>query len=684
MSTPNQGSTTGATPAGNGSAASEPTDAGWYGLNAPGGGNPFAGVPARDFITDGVAFLLLCLSFSQGWRFGEATTDRIDVVVVTVISILSLAAFYLVRAGVFPAMSDRRSIVLRALLNLPYVLVVAVYLVLDATATLTAPSDVRGGLGPAIGIGLAGVALAVAPRAVELADAATAALLGRAVRIALISLGALAAVLQLVGLVFLVRRLGDLWDFPSSWWSVLNWLLGLVLLGAVAIVPVVATVRRSQPWRWVLVAVGATAVLYLVAHDAIVGRASGLVHTSLSTMLGNGAVVLLPAAGALAVGAATAGILTPVRPRVAQWFRTASAAWVSIAVVAGAGALSVLLSLVANAVAPVDQGGSGVDMGLIVQFVLLAFVAVGALVAQAQVRIAPVAGRPFALVVTVVVAVLGLVSAGISRWGLPNGYLERMSVSLPELLISIGLPLLVLVVLLVPREIRQLDVLARRAASGPRPQPAAAPAAPAPAVPVAAVPVASAPASFVGTTATDPGALTDESLAVDEDAVGGAAPASDEHPSLDESAASTAPDETGTPDETATPDESSTPDEAATPDESSTPDDSSTRDESGTPDDAATSDEHATSVETVEAVEHPVASNAPVTEPTPATPSHGWTAEQAADPRTELADLATIAAQAPELRVHLAENPSTYPDLVEWLRQLDDPEIAAALARRHD
>ena len=63
---------------------------------------------------------------------------------------------------------------------------------------------------------------------------------------------------------------------------------------------------------------------------------------------------------------------------------------------------------------------------------------------------------------------------------------------------------------------------------------------------------------------------------------------------------------------------------------------------------------------------------------------HPFTVEQALDPSTDLEVLAAIAAQAPELRVHLAANPSTYPDLLDWLGRLGDPEIDAALARRRD
>lgn len=55
---------------------------------------------------------------------------------------------------------------------------------------------------------------------------------------------------------------------------------------------------------------------------------------------------------------------------------------------------------------------------------------------------------------------------------------------------------------------------------------------------------------------------------------------------------------------------------------------------------------------------------------------------KANDPNTPLATLQSIARDYPSLRPALALNPSTYPDLLTWLRNLDEPEINAALAQR--
>lgn len=54
----------------------------------------------------------------------------------------------------------------------------------------------------------------------------------------------------------------------------------------------------------------------------------------------------------------------------------------------------------------------------------------------------------------------------------------------------------------------------------------------------------------------------------------------------------------------------------------------------------------------------------------------------AADPATDLAQLAALAHEHPELRPLVAANPSTYPGLLEWLAQFDDAEIQAALNAR--
>jgi hypothetical protein len=56
----------------------------------------------------------------------------------------------------------------------------------------------------------------------------------------------------------------------------------------------------------------------------------------------------------------------------------------------------------------------------------------------------------------------------------------------------------------------------------------------------------------------------------------------------------------------------------------------------------------------------------------------------ASDPNTPLAELADLAYDQPGLRPLIAENPSTYPDLLAWLEELHDPAVTAAIQRRGD
>ncbi|KAA8819911.1 hypothetical protein CSQ85_04310 [Bifidobacterium rousetti] len=65
----------------------------------------------------------------------------------------------------------------------------------------------------------------------------------------------------------------------------------------------------------------------------------------------------------------------------------------------------------------------------------------------------------------------------------------------------------------------------------------------------------------------------------------------------------------------------------------------------------------------------------------PARNPYGFTAAQAAT-TTDQMQMAEIARSAPELYADLACNPNLYPALVDWLAQLHDPAVDAALARR--
>lgn len=64
------------------------------------------------------------------------------------------------------------------------------------------------------------------------------------------------------------------------------------------------------------------------------------------------------------------------------------------------------------------------------------------------------------------------------------------------------------------------------------------------------------------------------------------------------------------------------------------------------------------------------------------TRTHDEAVRLASDPATPLTVLHELAMNHPEVHPLLAENPSTYPDLLTWLSGRGNPEINAALARR--
>ena len=64
-----------------------------------------------------------------------------------------------------------------------------------------------------------------------------------------------------------------------------------------------------------------------------------------------------------------------------------------------------------------------------------------------------------------------------------------------------------------------------------------------------------------------------------------------------------------------------------------------------------------------------------------AAPANGYTAELAMQTTDQML-MAHIAGEAPELRPALARNPNIYPELLQWLGQLNDSAINAAIRSR--
>ncbi len=156
----------GTTPAAPYATAPAAPDGGPTGLPAPGAGAPrvLPAVAGQDIVRDSLAALILLVSLTLPWggTSRSAGASHIDVLLVTLVSLISLALPYFARAGVFPeGWTVARTRLVRLLAAVPYTIVVIIYLTLTATRT-------SGSVGAGLVVGLAGAMLAAQPRVGEL------------------------------------------------------------------------------------------------------------------------------------------------------------------------------------------------------------------------------------------------------------------------------------------------------------------------------------------------------------------------------------------------------------------------------------------------------------------------------------------------------------------------------------
>lgn len=164
--------------------------------------NAFASVPVSDYVRDGLAVFLLLISMFMVWTHangqvsgsGSVAATRIDVILITLVSMISVAIPYLWRSGVFgPAWDYRRTQQARLAANAPYFVLAVVYLILELVN--------RNGLGPAMAFGLAGAVLAAQPRRAELGSGAADAAADKRWALALLGLAGVVGVLTLIQVI---------------------------------------------------------------------------------------------------------------------------------------------------------------------------------------------------------------------------------------------------------------------------------------------------------------------------------------------------------------------------------------------------------------------------------------------------------------------------------------------------
>jgi hypothetical protein len=660
---------------------------------------PFANIAAADYVRDAIAAIALLVSLALPWNLADRSADRVEVVLAVALSLASISLPYLARFAVLPATwtvhSTRRA---RLLAGLPLAVIGLLHLIFD----------LRGGAGVGTGLGLAlaGAALAATPRDSEIGPIEQDGAVVRGWRLGLAGVGVLIAVGAVISTVLAEladgATLGDRLLAPV-------W-LGLVL--GLAWLLVGGTVRHDRPSRLVLVAAGIVLALLFIftSGDALTGLESMRPGVTDPSRFG---LVLLPLAAAIAGApavrrdpAAEEDVSTERAAGV--WVRVAIRAFDVMVLLAVCSALAALVQLI-------DPGfGAGAGVTLVVRLVLGVVVAGIAWFARRSLKRDPGTGHVPAVGAACVAGVLGLVVV-IATSG------ASLGVNLGDLLMALGLPIVAASALMVPKAVREhfqtvgiggdVDVDRSQAYVWAPPRPKGDKAAPVtlPEEPVRPAPELRRPAeprrvtstgavrTVAGATAAQRGVVPVRAGAPESGEVSlGAMRTVEDVPAAGAPAgsASAGSASAGSVSETATmPPVRS----GATPVASAQPAAHVQRVASGQqtarirpatngqPVVQASSAGHDAVDQGQEQVTHGVvAGQDAASGNTAVLPPVGgrWSAAQALDPATPLADLAKIVQEAPHLRPQVAANPSTYPALLDWLGALGDPQVDAALRSR--
>ncbi len=423
--------------------------------------NPFAGVPLSDFLRDSIALILLLVSLALPWNldsFGGGTrgaTDHIVVVLVTVLSLLSLALTYLARAQVFgPGVSVGLAALIRGAANVPYALVVAVFLVIDASKG----SDgwfLGGGIGAAAAFGLAGAILAGMPRRSE-----TESLDGwqvSAMRQGAVGLAALWTVLSFLNLILVAV------DYRKSDGASLAIVVVAILLIFVALAAATLGLFANSAAARGAILAGALALLGTAVID-------WWTDWDMSTLgiesLHIPALNLLPllSLGAMVSSPLVQSGMKPVTPADRD-SRAATFLMFAMAGTAGAAIIMTILRLVGDS--PIS---SGVAIGYIVTLILIA---TAVLVATTFLRQNFAGSRLMAIAVVGGTIVIGIVSLVLVN--------KISDIARLDIVLHIGLPLAVIILLGLALRGAPAQRKAEAAASPPAPPvPLAPPVPPAP------------------------------------------------------------------------------------------------------------------------------------------------------------------------------------------------------------
>ncbi|WP_341579354.1 hypothetical protein [Microbacterium schleiferi] len=469
------------------------------------GPSPLSSIPVSDWVRDAVAVALLLvslalpwsLSFSSGGLLGDSFTStaatRVDVLLITILSVLSVAVTVLARAGALgTGLTPGRTAALRAALNAPYAILVVVYMVLDAVSAgeVAQYLGVGSGLGAAVTVGLAGALFAATPRLHEIRDPLSGGRLARAGVVGVFAVLAVMALTMLIGFILLLLAMP--WQAISGWDAAAA-IVALLLQDAALALPAVLVLRRSPTAPRIAGSVGIAVVAGIII-SALTGFELG---GTLSSLHGGGYILVwFGAYAALLTSPALLASMTALPP-LNTWFLTARQALVTLTTVSTILAAFAVIALVTD-----PSSAIGFSVGILLSQVLAAGVA---LVARIHLVGAPQTSRTIVLCLMAAVAVGEIVALVLSA---VSPRYSGLSLEPVLYLALLGLPAVVAYALVAPREVREyFGTFAPPAAPMAYQYDAdqyrvAAPAAPAPPATNAAAPASSA--DYYAARAADP------------------------------------------------------------------------------------------------------------------------------------------------------------------------------------
>ncbi|WAP51411.1 hypothetical protein OL239_16545 [Arthrobacter sp. ATA002] len=295
-------------------------------------------------------------AFSYGSYDESRAGTRVDVILITLVSLLSLSISYIWRAGVFgPSVGYRKIQDLKLLANIPYFLLVLVYIALHLITSRTFEPSTFGTLGPALAFGLAGAVLAAQPRRGEIAPGTGDESRNRRWIFVSLGIAALATVVALVQIIRYWVAIGDAGIPDTTGWGILATFTALAS-AAVLVFLALQINKRSDSWRSTGVGLAyGTAFLALIAlfeDQTLLNLNLNSISPGFSLMfwLAFGASISAPSIARLTEG--TAAAPTDPHSRLQPWLLLAAGLSAVLTVAAAVGLITKTTSDYSEGIVP--------------------------------------------------------------------------------------------------------------------------------------------------------------------------------------------------------------------------------------------------------------------------------------------------------------------------------------------